>query len=128
MAILDAVKGLEVWVKVDGERAEEYWDPADVPASATEVRRYIEGVPGKTFSVHEFFKQDFEPKDHAQRVITNIDGILEDRGIISAEDLQRANGWKSYCDGVRQECQDGDIMYRDFQFHDLNIGQYSNKL
>lgn len=75
MAIITDVPGLEVWVEVDGVRAEEYADPNE-RLKLMSVHRYIESVPGKTFAVKSKFTPAYKNNRYSLGLGLTIDGTI----------------------------------------------------
>jgi hypothetical protein len=123
MAILDGVTGLEVYVEVEGKRAEEYWDPADMSTTRKACRRFIEGVPGKSFSVRARWSNKFTPRSYSLRAKLHIDGIFQESGIVGPKWLKEDGyGCVLFFDGFTRKMPNGDETLAPFMFQQLNVG------
>lgn len=121
MVKLDDVPGLEVWVTVDGKRAEEYWNPKDeVETTPKACRRYIEGIPGKSFQVHAHWSSQFKPKRYRQKVELTIDGIPSLYFVISPKCLKSEDCFHDFY-GFENYRKNGENTLSRLTFRPLNI-------
>jgi len=120
MAIITDVPGLEIWVEVDGIRAEEYADPNE-RSKLMSVHRYIESVPGKTFVVKSNFTPTYKNKRYSLNLGLTIDGTIRASLTLDRKYLINGGHWTHTISSTYEIREDGKSVTRKFQFGDLKI-------
>jgi len=120
MAIITDVPGPEVWVEVDGVRAEEYADPNE-RSKLNSVHRYIESVPGKTFVVKSRFTPASKNKRYSLYLDLTIDGTIHAGMYHERKHLIDDVNWITSISTTFETLEDGKSISRKFQFSDLKI-------
>jgi predicted MPP superfamily phosphohydrolase len=121
MAILDDAPGIEAWIEVDGQRAEEYFDPGELEVAPKAICRYIESVPGKGFTIVVKHTPEFSPNWWSRAVQFYVDGVRHSGQIVKLRKLKQ--GDQRSLAGVRHTLDNGNVTFQAFQFAELNIGK-----
>lgn len=131
MAVLFQVPGLEVDIVDDQKRPlYEYEDEEDAqtPSEAEEeqrtyeMTRYIESKSGAKFGIRHSYSETFGA-EYGIRLEICVDGCIARKLIVPPTDLYTDDG-QHVC-SFKYEHRDSKRLRRDFQFADLEVGEYA---
>lgn len=128
MAIIDAIRGLEVRVIVNGAPLQEYSQtPDDNDDSDSQVTRYIVAEPGKEFKVEIIRKQNFQfgAPQWDVALWSDIDGKAAKGALIPKNDPQYV---RKTLEHVNVDLGKGKWGTKNFMFSDLALGEFTDSL
>ena len=120
MAILSALKGLQVQIVVDGSALKEYHEESD--AGPNSVVSYVEAVSGAKFEVHITFERGFTSQYDIRSPIY-VDGCKVNTPVFHK--YQVARGHVRCCKGATSRVQ-GITKEAHFRFSDLAMRKFHN--
>jgi hypothetical protein len=106
MPHLEAVPGVDAFIKINGLNATEYINHDEPTDASYQVVRYIEAVPGAEYTIHGTLHETFQYQDYDVVFMFYVDGQMI-RSIIGRKERFTHPPYKFLCEGAERDTKTG---------------------
>jgi hypothetical protein len=121
MPHLEAVPGIDAFIKVNGMNATEYINQDEITEGPHQVVRYIEAVPDAEFTINGRLHKTFQHLDTDLAITYFVDGHLARSPVYKREQFTHTP-FKFSCRGAERDSNTG-IEVLSFKFASLVTGR-----